>query len=149
MACVQRESARASERRGAHTRVPEYRCAVGRRARARADVSALRRPRVCARFVLFTANNGCRACAHVRSLVRSCVCVRAAIYETGRLSRQSRTRDDVFESSVPVECTPRLGASVRTTRDGRCLLASAAYMLVCVSAAPARRRGRMRARACL
>jgi len=51
--------------------------------------------------------------------------VRAAIYETGRLSRQSRTRDDVFESSVAVECTPRLGASVRTTRDGRCVLASA------------------------
>jgi len=54
-----------------------------------------------------------------------CTCARAgacmypAIYETGRLSRQSRTKDDVFESSVPVNCTPRLGVSIRTTRDGR------------------------------
>ena len=76
-------------------------------------------------LALFTDNmrNGCRACALAGA--RSRACVRAAIYETGRLSRQSRTRDDVFESSVAVECTPRLGASVRTTRDGRCVLASA------------------------
>ena len=48
-----------------------------------------------------------------------------ALRESGRLSRQSKTQNESFSSTVPIECTPRLGNSVRVTQDGSMMASQA------------------------